>query len=123
MTKLGEGFDTPKSYQEAMNFPGAWDYGYLKEVMEAFKANALTARQDLLLNKTNDKRIEKDESGTINVYVQHDPEVRFHCDLTDYTGKAIDLENRFVSQLNINKNGIEMHPFNQDALYILWKGE
>lgn len=123
MTKLGEGFDTPKSYQEAMNFPGAWDYGYLKEVMEAFKVNALTARQDLLLNKTEDIRVAEDEKGTILVYVQHNTKVRFNCDLSGYTGKAIDLENRFVSQLNINKNGIEMHPFNQDALYILWKGE
>ena len=87
-------------------------------------AQLLTQFQDYLDDRENDKDFNFDLSEKKFIEQAFLIESNlFNCDLSDYTGKAIDVENRFVSQLNINKNGIEMHPFNQDALYILWKGE
>ena len=33
---LGEGFATPKCWQQALCFDGAWDYGYIKYIFERF---------------------------------------------------------------------------------------
>ena len=37
----GEGFDAAKPWTEAMQFPGAWDYGWLKQLLEDHGVTAL----------------------------------------------------------------------------------
>ena len=44
----------PKSWEEAMSFTGAWDYGYIKAIFEELKVNSIIPKQDILINDTND---------------------------------------------------------------------
>lgn len=125
MTKLGEGFDTPKSYQEAMNFPGAWDYGFLKECLNHYHVEGLIPFQDCLVNSTSEIRVAKAREDLLLVYVPYNTKVKLNVK-GEWKVTAVDLSNRFVSQLNVEQKEeyiqIEMHPFDLDAFYIMKKG-
>lgn len=122
---LGEGFDMPKSWEEAMAFSGAWDYGYLKLLFEELRIDSLTPKQELLVNPTTDIRIAESSSGLLLIYVPCNTKVRLNMDMTGWEIKAIDLTERFVSWLGFTakdgKTAIEMHPFSQDALIVAKK--
>ena len=115
---LGEGFDRPKTWQEAMSFPGAWDYGFLARIM---KGRSITPRQDMLDNSTTDIRVAKDQKGELLIYVPCNTRVRLNLD-QDYEFIAIDLKHKNVADLSVEKKElltcISMHPFSEDALYI-----
>lgn len=122
---LGEGFDTPKSWEEAMSFPGAWDYGYLKMLIDELHADDLSPRQDLLVNPTTDIRAAQSGSDLLLIYVPCNTKVRLNGDLTGWEIKAIDLANRFVAYVDFTvkegKTIVDMHPFGQDALIVARK--
>ncbi len=124
MKGIGEGFDTPKSWEEAMNFPGAWDYGYVKQLFENLKITDIAPCQELLVNNTTDIRIAKADDRYL-VYVPHNTKVRIKTDLSSFTVKAVDLENRFIANLEMKYKDevsvIDMHPFSRDALLIIQK--
>lgn len=119
MAKLGEGFDMPKSWPEAMNFPGAWDYGFIRHILEG---KEITPRQDLLANKTTDIRVAQDQNGELLIYVPSNTKVRLHGDFSNYQFECIDLADRFVSTLPAvykeDLTVIDMHPFHEDALIL-----
>lgn len=123
LTALGEGFDQPKSWNDAIVFPGAWDYGYLKTLLEHLQVTRLTPRQDLLCNDTTDIRIAQGDSDYLLIYVPANTKIRLkkvydHCKVY-----AIDLEQRFVAHMEYQtqdgKTIIDLHPFAQDALLVL----
>ena len=122
---LGEGFDMPKSWEEAMAFPGAWDYGYLKALLEELNVKELVPCQELLVNNTTDIRVAKSSDDLMLVYVPCNTKVRLAGDFSGWDVKAVDLENRFVAYLGYTvkeeKTILDMHPFAQDALLILRK--
>lgn len=122
---LGEGFDMPKSWEEALAFPGAWDYGYLKLLLEELHADNLAPRQELLDNPTADIRVARSGEDLLLVYVPCNTKVRLRMDLTGWDVKAADLAERFVSYIDFtvkeDKTILEMHPFGQDALIVARK--
>ena len=122
---LGEGFDMPKCIEEAMNFPGAWDYGYLKTIFEQLGVDGITSAQELLVNKTTDIRLAYANENLVLVYLPSNTCVRLNKDFTDWKVDCIDLENRFTCKLNITykkeQSVIDMHPFKEDVLYIIRK--
>lgn len=122
---LGEGFDMPKSWEEAMAFPGAWDYGYLKALIEEFNITDLESCQEILVNQTTDIRVAKSGENLILIYLPCNTRVRLAGNFSGWDAKAIDLENRFVAYLNMTvkkeKTILEMHPFGQDVLIVLRK--
>ncbi len=119
---LGEGFDMPKSWEEAVNFPGAWDYSYLKMLLAELRAEDLMPRQELLVNPTTDIRVAGSGSDLLLIYVPCNTKVRLQGDLTGWDVRAIDLEERFAAHVGFevkeDKTIIEMHPFSQDALIV-----
>ena len=122
---LGEGFDMPKSWEEAMAFPGAWDYGYLKTLLEHWKVEKLVPRQDLLVNATTDIRVAESGESLILVYVPRNTKVRLKGDFTGWEIKTLDLAQRFVAHVGCTvKDGvtvIDLHPFHEDALIVIQK--
>lgn len=122
---LGEAFDMPKSWEEAMSFPGAWDYGYLKTLFDELNITDLKARQDLLLKDTSDIRIAECNDGLFLIYVPCNTKIKLDTSLENYEAKAIDLVNRYVAHLNLKiedgKTIVDLHPFSQDALLVLKK--
>lgn len=119
---LGEAFDTPKCWEEAMNFKGAWDYGYLANIIKELEVYNLKPRQELLVNNTTDIRVASD-NGKILVYVPCNTSVKLHGDYSNCKIKAIGLDERFVCELESSYvddvTRIEMHPFSEDALIIV----
>ncbi len=124
--QLGEGFDMPKSWEEAMAFEGAWDYGYLKMLIEELGVTALLPKQELLVNKTTDIRAAACGEGLLLVYVPFNTTIRLKADLTGWDIRVLGLKERFVTYAGYSvKDGItavEMHPFTEDALIIARKG-
>lgn len=122
---LGEGFDMPKSWEEAMAFPGAWDYGYLKLLLEELHVEALKSRQDLLVNATTDIRVAESGEDLLLIYVPCNTKVRLNKDLSGWDMKTIDLTERFAAYIGYTvkegKTIIDMHPFGQDALIVARK--
>ena len=119
---LGEGFDTPKSFEEALQFPGAWDYGYLKNLMELLEVSDLAPCQNLLGNDTEDIRIAEDH-GRYLVYMPSNTKLKLNIRLTGYLAKAVDLENGRLADLKLTTQQdmtiLPIHPFDRDALIIL----
>lgn len=118
---LGEGFDTPKPVEEALQFKGAWDYGYLRQLIEKMDARNITPRQDILLNNTEDIRVAED-SGRYLVYMPSNTKLKLQLDLSDYQAKVIDLESRYMAELSVSvQDGVSVlpiHPFDKDVLVI-----
>ena len=119
---LGEGFDMPKSWEEALAFPGAWDYGYLKMLLTELGGEKLVPRQELLLNPTTDIRVAGCGEDLLLIYVPCNTKVRLQADLTGWELRTIDLAERFAANVGFTvKEGetvVEMHPFGQDALIV-----
>lgn len=124
-TLLGEGFDMPKSWEEAMAFPGAWDYGYLKMLIGELGAYELTPRQELLVNKTGDIRVASAGEKLLLVYVPSNTKVRLDMDLSGWKVRALGLAERFAAYVDVEiregKTVIGMHPFEEDALLVIRK--
>ncbi len=121
---LGEGFDTPKSWEDALHFPGGWDYGYIRSFFESHELTTLVPHQELLVNKTQDIRIACDEAGSRTlIYLPVNTTVRLNKRFEGYTCKVIDLENRFVGWhsliLKDSETLIPIHRFHQDVLILL----
>lgn len=124
-TLLGEGFDMPKSWEEAMAFPGAWDYGYLKMLLEELNAYALVPKQELLENGTGDIRVGQAGEHLLLVYVPSNTKVRLASDLSGWDIRALGLAERFAAYVDVEikegKTVIGMHPFEEDALIVARK--
>lgn len=124
-TLLGEGFDMPKSWEEAMAFPGAWDYGYLKMLLEELNAYALVPKQELLENGTGDIRVGQAGEQLLLVYVPSNTKVRLASDLSGWDIRALGLAERFAAYVDVEikegKTVVGMHPFEEDALIVARK--
>jgi hypothetical protein len=106
-----------------MAFPGAWDYGFLKTLFEELEITDLEPVQDLLLNNTSEIRVAKVKDDMYMAYVPYNTCVRLDKDFTGGMVKAVDLANRFVADItfsaNDGKTSIDLHPFDEDVLYII----
>lgn len=117
MSGLGEGFDTPQAWQDAIHFPGAWDYGLMRQILEN---RVLNPRQDLLRNHTHEIRIAQDQKGELLIYLPFNTIIRLDGDFTDRSFIALDLEKRYQCKLDIffqdGQTLISRHPFLEDVL-------
>lgn len=123
-TILGEGFDKPFTWQEAIEFPGAWDYSFIKYLLSKYKIKELVPMNQILENQTKQIRIAKGEDKYF-IYAKHNTNIILLKELKGYQATAIDLQTRRVALLDITadsqKTTIEMHPFYYDALIVLEK--
>ena len=54
---IGEGFDMPNPWQQAIHYPGAWEYGDIKHIFNEFQVTELISKQKVLLNNTEEIRV------------------------------------------------------------------
>ena len=108
-----------------MAFPGAWDYGYLKMLLEELNAYALVPKQELLENGTGDIRVGQAGEHLLLVYVPSNTKVRLASDLSGWDIRALGLAERFAAYVDVEikegKTVIGMHPFEEDALIVARK--
>ncbi|MGI6108283.1 MAG: DUF4038 domain-containing protein [Eubacteriaceae bacterium] len=119
----GEGFDEAMPWQDAIQFPGAWDYGYLKYFLESRNITTLIPTK-IVLNETDEIRSAETPDGKINlIYVPSNTKVRLDKEFTDKKIKTIDLTTkRIASPVVFCKEGtttIGLCPFKKDILIVI----
>jgi hypothetical protein len=120
---LGEGFDSPNPWNDAVKYPGAWDYGYIKHLFETYEIDELVP-VNKILNPTADIRMAftKDEHKLF-VYVPVNTNVKIDMDLSNSEIKIIDLTSKNICLPNVEivdgKTVIYMHNFEQDSLVVI----
>lgn len=124
---LGEGFDTPLPWEEALRLMGAWDYGYIKYLFEENDLHNMVPASELIENGTEEIRMSKTDKDTFVIYVPSNTNVILGVELTGYNVKTIDMEKKNIAypkiQIKDNRTFIEMHRFEKDALVIAKKQE
>lgn len=120
---LGEGFDAPFPWNEAIQFPGAWDYGFIRQFMRENRIGELIPANGLLKNDTDQIRMAHTPDGRYLIYLPYSTKVVLGKRLEGYAVRGIDLETgrrAFVeSEGKDDEMVIEMHPFYKDALLIV----
>lgn len=122
---LGEGFNVPNPWNDAVLYPGAWDYGFMKHLMTLYEIEELVPfdgclhqNEEICCAKATDKE----------VYFLYLP-VNMNVSVTNlwdgYEVEAIDLTSKNVAYPSlIRKNNslmLPMHRFAQDCLYVIQK--
>lgn len=122
---LGEGFDESFAVQDALQFPGAWDYGYIINFLESRKITELKPVQKLLADLSPEIRMAETQDKRYLLYIPYTTKVTIAGNLEGYGAKAIDLENGRIAnvKLECSKDAslLSMHIFRKDALVILEK--
>ncbi|AEB07692.1 hypothetical protein Corgl_1593 [Coriobacterium glomerans PW2] len=128
---LGEGFDAPFRWQEALQFSGAWDAGALGLMLEILGATssdedeAIEPAPELLDDEREEIRAAR-IGERIVIYVPRTTSIAIRSSLAGCNVQAIALENRRVARLPFSsddKKGccarIAQHPFEHDALIVI----
>ena len=125
-TSLAEGFDIPNPWQLAIHYPGAWDYGDIKNILKNYRINNLIPRQEKVLNQTKEIRLATDENQkTMLIYVPANTTVKIAYALNPEKDEVtiIDLQTRHQEVGTFGCDGlntsINMHCFNHDVLYVI----
>lgn len=118
----GEGFDSPYDFNDALRFPGADDFGYLKQLVAEYDLFAVEPI-DITLKNTGQIRLGKTDARTV-IYLPVNTRLdirQLQLEKNAFTVKAIDLEKRLEMNVNYTAERIEMHTGVRDALYIIEK--
>lgn len=123
---LGEAFDTPMQWQDAINFPGALDYGFLKQLLEDNGITDLEPSNQLLEKGNEQIRVAYAKDGnTLLVYLPSNTSIRLAADLSDYKISLIDLATKNVHKatyvIQDNQTIFPTHNCLEDVLIIASK--
>lgn len=121
---LGEGFDAPQPHQTALAFPGAWDYGFMRELFEGLHIGTVTACQEIVRNPSPEIRAAKStEQELYLIYLPVNTRLSLRSDLSDYSIRVYDLNSRRSAWLRAElKNDaavLPLHPFESDVIVVL----
>ena len=123
---LGEGFDEPQPWQNAIQFPGAWDYGMIRHLLIEQQITELTPCRELIPEADEDIRIACGNEKYF-IYLPFNTKLSIHKDLEGYRCQAIDLLDKKIADLTLTKKKdnyiTSMHPFQKDVLLIIAKKE
>lgn len=119
----GEGFATPKPWNEAVQFPGAWDYGFLSHFLTSLHCAAMIPC-NLLVKENPEIRCARSEDGRYHlIYLPSNLSLRIALDVSDKLVKILDLEKGRIAiadiQFDNGQSVIGMHPFDEDALIVI----
>lgn len=120
---MGEGFDAPMAWEDAIKLRGAWDYGYIKYLFQVYELGHLVPVTDICENNTEDIRVARTEGAEkIVIYVPVNTTVRLAAHLREYEWIEIDLCNKDIFYPDViykaGKSMIQMHNMEEDVLII-----
>lgn len=92
-SSIGEAFETPYDWRQALHFEGAWDYAYLKEFTEKNNLLSGKSKQNLLLNQTEEIRIMENEQA-IYIYIPSNIQIKLKGQYPILGAEYIDLESK-----------------------------
>ena len=123
---IGEGFDGACPVQEAMEYPGAWDYGFIRNFFSMKRIENLIPCQEVLEDKSTDIRIARTEENDYILYVPYTTRLTLNIPLQDHKAIAYDLDQNRIANLELEKTElhttIPMNPFGKDVIVYLYKG-
>lgn len=122
---LGEGFDCPNPWNDAIHYPAAWDYGYMRYLFEHYQIEELQPC-DLLEHENDQIRCAKTSDDSLFfIYVPINTTIHLKKFTAQYNVQIIDLSERRIGYGSIetknDRTYIPMHRFPQDCIYILTK--
>ena len=128
ISERGEGFDHPAFWNEAIHFPGAWDYGFIRHIFESYKIDKLIPNGKIIEFKNEQICCATTpQEDRIFIYLPINTQLYFNKDVSAYTIKIYDLEDGRIGYVkDINKRGkqvLETHRFKRDVLVVLHKVE
>jgi len=121
----GEGFSgTPFPAHLTLGFPGAWDVGLLRRIVEEHRLYDLRPRQDLLVSTRSGTRLGMSEDGRrVALYLPHAFSVGVRADLSGGRLQVWDLGRGRRDDVRLRYgDGVttfEQPDVLQDALYVL----
>ncbi|MET3558197.1 hypothetical protein ABID29_001317 [Streptococcus rupicaprae] len=124
---VGEAFESPYDWRDAIHFKGAWDYSFLKTFVERNQLFDLVPNQAVLVDHSSEIRASENDRYLL-VYLPSNIRLRL---LGDWTGARkityVDLEDHKEERVSAtysersNQTTIDMHRFTKDALLIIEK--
>ena len=119
-----EGFDRPNAWNQAMSYPGAWDYGHCKDLLESMQIQELIPYE--LNAKSEEIRAAMNPDNTcLLIYMPYSTSISLPLTFQEYRIRVMDLDHKWIAHVNTkvvkDKLCIDMHPFEADSLYILEK--
>lgn len=119
---LGEGFDEALPWQDAIKFPGAWDYGMIRNILEEHNCQELQPANEYLENDAKEIRMAISNDRYF-IYIPYNTAVTINMKLDGYQARAIDLTTKRIAYIETRIEGsrtlIGMHPFQNDVLLIV----
>lgn len=111
------GAGLPFPAEVAIQFPGAWDVGLLRHLVERHDLFDLTARPDLLTSDPRGIRVGLDEAGgRLAIYLPEPSTVTLGIDLTGWSAEAWNLSDRRPETVRWDVTGGETVVQQPDAL-------
>ena len=91
---IGEAFDSPMVWREAVQFPGANDYGFIAQLLDLIKVRELIPCQNKLLNANEQIRIAMTENQShYLIYMPSATRIILEQDVSEYKVLVVDLKN------------------------------
>ena len=123
---IGEAFDTPFDWHDALQFEGAWDYAFLKQFIEREKLFSLTPCQSVIGNDSEAIRASETIAQMI-VYIPYNVQVILNGNYASCEMVYLDLESKkqmatsgqYDASTRVTK--VPMHRFVRDVLLIIKK--
>lgn len=123
-TGLGEKFDAPNAWNEALQYPGAWDYGFIRYLFELYHIAELRP-VDIIANPTEEIRCATTiDQSLYLIYVPNNTCIRLKgIDLEEFDVYTMDLTMKNIGYPECGKRDelglIQMHKFSRDVLVIM----
>lgn len=124
---MGEGFDVLNPWQQALLYPGAWDYGFLKYFMQTYQIEELSVSSLLQTKKDGICCAETKNQEILLIYVPYATKLILHKALHNYECTIFDFEHHHIAngmlEIREEETQLPAHSFTKDCLYILKKGD
>ncbi|MGX6978106.1 apiosidase-like domain-containing protein [Vagococcus elongatus] len=122
----GEAFDSPMYWQEALQLPGAHDYGFIKQLFELLKVDNLIPCNEYLLNVSEQIRMSvTPDSQYYLIYIPSNTTISVNVNFSNYQVTLIDFKNNnFLKpdyRVKENKTIFTSHSCQEDVLIVAQK--
>jgi len=118
----GEGFLSALPHDAALRYPGAEDYGFIRNLFQSEELLGLRPAQELIGYKSEEIRASKKDNKFV-IYMPYNVSLPLTADLSDRKIRCIDLSNGRVVEHHIEKTDkgscIPIHDFLEDVIYII----
>lgn len=120
---VGEGFDEAKTWDEALNFPGAWEYGYIGTILRELKIYGLYPDFRLDTKYQEIKMATTEDGKKSLIYVPYNTKVHVKENLKDAKIYTMELSSKNIGYPDVSveneESTIGICSFQKDILIVI----